>query len=154
MKFAVAAALAVAAIQFSPSHAAAQDAAPADARAKDVQTTVEYYYRIRWGSVGDFVKLYEKNHAPLLEEAKKAGFIVSTKTEFPFTHMAGGVRWDMRVTIVFRDAAAAINDPAWTAFWEEATKRLFKDKKKFDEEETRRFSLLEDHWDVIVVADD
>lgn len=154
MKSAFAAALAVAALQFASPYAAAQDAAAADARAKDVQTTVEYYYRIRWGSVGDFVKLYEKNHAPLLEEAKKAGFIISTKTEFPFTHMAGGVRWDMRVTIVFRDAAAAINDPAWTALWEEATKRLYKDKKKFDEEETRRFSLLEDHWDVIVVTDD
>lgn len=154
MKSALAAALAVAALQFASPYAAAQDAVSAEARAKDVQTTIEYYYRIRWGSVGDFVELYEKNHAPLLEEAKKAGFIISTKTEFPFTHMAGGVRWDMRVTIVFRDAAAAINDPAWTALWDEATKRLYKDKKKFDEEETRRFSLLEDHWDVIVVTDD
>lgn len=68
--------------------------------------------------------------------------------------MAGGVRWDMRVTIVFRDASAAINDPAWTALWEKATRRLYKDKKKFDQEEARRFSLLEDHWDVVVLSDE
>lgn len=58
------------------------------------------------------------------------------------------------MTIVFRDASAAINDPAWTALWEEATKRPYKDKKKFDQEEARRFSLLEDHWDVVVLSDE
>lgn len=138
----------------APAIAVAQETAPAESRAPDLSSTVEYYYRIKWGSAGEFVDLYQKNHAPLLEEAKKAGFIVSIKTEYPFTHMAGGVRWDMRVRVVYRDAAAAVNDPALEALWDEATKRLYKDKKKFDAEEKRRFSLLEDHWDVIVVSDD
>lgn len=92
MKTALIAAFAGCALIAAPQFARAQESAAADVRPKDVQTTVEYYYRIRWGSIGEFVKLYEKNHAPVLEEARKAGFILSTKTEFPFTHMAGGVR--------------------------------------------------------------
>ena len=33
----------------------------------------------------------------------------------------------------------------------EAAKRLYPDKAAFDAEEDRRFSLLEEHWDVIVM---
>ncbi len=128
--------------------AVAQDE-PAE-RAKDVPTKVEYYYRVKWGSLKKFAALYEKNHQPLLEEVKKDGFILDIKTEYPFTHLAGGPRWDMRVTIVYRDAAAAINDPAWETRWLDAKTRLYKDLKKFEAEEAERFSLLEDHWDVFI----
>ena len=130
-----------------PPEAAAQ-AASADASA--VPTTFEYYYRIKWGSLKEFAALYEKNHKPLLDEMARLGFILEMKTEYPFTHLAGDVRWDMRVKIVYRDAAAAINDPAWESAWVAAKARLYKDIKKFDAEEARRFSLLEEHWDVLV----
>ncbi len=151
MRCAVIAAAFAAAIWMIPPQAAAQETGEEAAAPPPTHTTAEYYYRIKWGSAIEFAELYEKNHKPLLEEAKNAGFIVSMKTDYPFTHMAGGPRWDMRVTIVYRDAAAAINDPDLNALWEEATKRLYKDKKKFDAEEARRFSLLEDHWDVILM---
>ena len=48
------------------------------------------------------------------------------------------------------EVAAAINDAQLEALWTEATPRLFPDKKTFDAEEDRRFSLLEEHWDVII----
>ena len=112
--------------------------------------TVEYYYRVKWGSLHEFAKLYDKNHKPLLEEMRKRGFILDMKTEFPFTHLAGGQRWDMRVRITFRDAAAAINDPRWDAEWKSAKERMYKNLEKFEVEEGRRFSLLEEHWDVVV----
>lgn len=131
-----------------PQPAAAQT--QIEARAKDAPTKVEYYYRVKWGSLKRFIALYEKNHAPLLAEARKDGFILDIKTEYPFTHLAGGPRWDMRVTIVYRDAAAAINDPAWEVRWAEARDRLYKNMKKFEAEEVERFSLLEDHWDVVI----
>ncbi|HRX40696.1 MAG TPA: hypothetical protein P5072_14760 [Parvularculaceae bacterium] len=114
--------------------------------------TIEYYYRIKWGSFDEFMRLYEKNHKPLLDEAEKAGFILSTKTFFPINHMSGDERWDLRVTIEFRDAAAAVSDPAFFALMDETADRLFKDKKKYEDEETKRFSLLDAHWDVIVYA--
>lgn len=144
------AALALLLLSAAPAGAQAPPAKPAAVAAADTSVTFEYYYRIRWGSELEFIRLYEKNHAPLLEEMRKAGFITSMKVEQPFTHMAGGERWDLRVTIVFRDAKAAIGDPAWDRLWGEAMKRLYPDKKTFDAEETQRFSLLEEHWDVIV----
>jgi hypothetical protein len=122
---------------------------PAEAAVQRV--TVEYYYRIKWGSLDEFKRLYERNHAPLLRELQKSGIIVAMKMDEPFTHMAGGVRWDLRVTITYRDAASAMDvDKPGQKLWEEATKRLYPDKRKFEEEEARRFGLLEDHWDVVI----
>lgn len=134
----------------SSSPTRAETPVAAAVRAKDVPTKVEYYYRIKWGSLKDFVSLYERNHKPLLEEMRKDGFILNMKSEFPFTHLAGGPRWDMRVTITYRDAAAALNDPAWEDRWAGAKARLYKDLAKLGAEEALRFSLLEDHWDVVV----
>ena len=114
--------------------------------------TTEHYYRIKWGSAGEFKRLYGLNHAPILAELQKQGFITAIRTEEPFTHMAGDQRWDLRVTITFRDASAAVVvggdfDRASKA----VTQRLYPDKQKFEAEEAKRFSLLEEHWDVIVV---
>jgi hypothetical protein len=111
---------------------------------------MEYYYRIRWGSAGEFKRLYFKNHAPLLEAMRQLGFVKSVVVQEPFTHMAGGPRWDLRVTITFRDAAAAISDPEWDRQWELATKRLYANRAAFEAEERDRFALLEDHWDIVV----
>lgn len=130
--------------------AMSQNAADIATRAKDVPTKVEYYYRIKWGHLKDFIALYDKNHKLLLDEMRKEGFILDMKTEFPFTHLAGGPRWDMRVTITYRDAAAALNDPAWEEKWDRAKKLLFRDVAKLDADEAVRFSYLEDHWDVVV----
>ena len=40
---------------------------------------------------------------------------------------------------------------AFDKAFSDAEARLYPDKAKFAAEETRRFSLLEDHWDVIVM---
>ncbi len=115
------------------------------------RVTIESYYRIKWGSADEFERLYERNHAPLLREMQKAGLIVSMKVDRPFTHMAGGARWDLRVTITYRDSAAAMDmDPVGNALWKVTKARLYPDATKLDAEEARRFSLLEEHWDVII----
>lgn len=135
-----------------PLSAGAQSPAPApDSAQPREQVTVEHYYRIKWGSGAEFKRLYKLNHAPLLAEMLKAGHIISIKTDEPFTHMAGGPRWDLRVTITYPNAATAVVvggtfDKAFDA----AKARLYPDQKKLDAEEAARFALLEDHWDVIV----
>jgi hypothetical protein len=121
------------------------------AQTPDRSVTFEYYYRIKWGQEIAFKQLYRKNHEPILKELQKQGFIVAMRTDLPFTHMAGGERWDMRVTITWRDGAAAVEmggdlDKATAA----ARKKLYPDEAKLDAEETQRFSMLEEHWDVIV----
>ncbi len=130
--------------------AAPSAAQPNAAAVAPVPVTFEYYYRIKWGSGEEFKRLYDKNHAPLLREMQKAGFIRSMRVDEPFTHLAGGPRWDLRVTIVFRDATAAVSDPEWDRQWGAARARLYPDKAAFDAEEDRRFALLEEHWDMIV----
>jgi hypothetical protein len=115
------------------------------------QVTIEHYYRIKWGSSWEFKKLYKANHQPILDEMKRQGFITAMKVEEPFTHMAGNQRWDLRVTITYRDAPSAVlTGGAYDKAVGEITKRLYPDQAKLDVEETRRFSLLEEHWDVIV----
>lgn len=146
MKLWIALALAMAAV---PSMGSTQTPAASPAAQ---QVTVEYYYRIRWGSAAEFKRLYERNHAPLLREMQRQGFITGMETEEPFTHMSGGARWDLRVTITFRDAAAAVlvGGPFDQAL-EAASARLYPDRTAFEAEEARRFALLEEHWDVIVM---
>lgn len=123
---------------------------PVQAPVAQVPVTMEYYYRIKWGAEEEFLQLYNRNHAPLLREMQKLGFLSSVRLDKPFTHMAGDERWDMRVTVVFRDATAAISDPEWDRQWALARKRLYADQKAFDSEEARRFALLEEHWDIVV----
>ena len=132
--------------------AAAGFAASSAAIAEPV--TTEYYYKIRWGSADEFRELYKRNHEPILKELQKQGFITAMRMESPFTHMAGGPRWDLRVTLTFKDAETAVGvggpfDKASDAI----TARLYPDKAKFEAEEQRRFSLLEEHWDVIVTPE-
>ena len=114
--------------------------------------TGEYYYRIKWGSAEEFKRLYERNHAPIMREMQKQGFITRMEVEEPFTHLAGGTRWDLRVTVTYRDAASAVVvGGAFDQAFEAAKARLYPDKAAFQAEEARRFSLLEEHWDIIVV---
>jgi hypothetical protein len=82
---------------------------------------------------------------------KRQGFITRIETEEPFTHMAGGQRWDLRVTITYRDApSAVVVGGAWDKAFEAAKARLYPNKQKLEDEEARRCALLDEHWDVIV----
>ncbi|MCL4673295.1 MAG: hypothetical protein KJZ64_10250 [Sphingomonadaceae bacterium] len=141
---------AIALATIAPLPVSAQDSTPTAAPAA-VPVTVEGYYRIKWGSEAEFLALYQKNHLPILEEAQARGFIQSIKVDLPFTHMVGAARWDVRVSITYRDATAAIvTDPAFASVFDEVVARLKKDNPKFDEEEATRFSLLDEHWDVVL----
>ena len=113
--------------------------------------TVEHYYRIKWGSAGEFKRLYKLNHEPILAEMQRQGFITSIRTDEPFTHMAGDQRWDLRVTITYRDAPSAVLiGGQFDKAFEAAKARLYPDNAKLEAQEARRFALLDEHWDVIV----
>ena len=136
-----------------PAPLAAQPpvARPVTTAAPARTVTVEYYYRIRWGSMDEFMRLYRANHEPVLRAMQEAGFITRIETEQPFTHMAGGVRWDLRVTITYRDGeSAVVIGGAYDQAAMAATRRLFPDREAHTAAENRRFALLEEHWDVIV----
>lgn len=127
-----------------PLPAVAQATAPASE-----PVVVESYYRIKWGGMGEFMDLYRRNHAPVLEAMKARGFITRIEMEQPFTHMAGGARWDLRVTVTYRDADAALG-PDYADAAAAEMDRLYTDVAGHTAQEARRFALVEEHWDVVV----
>src|SRR5215470_2029245 len=69
--------------------------------------TMEYYYKVQWGHQQEFLRLFLKNHYPLLLKNVELGRMVSVKIETPANHMTEDGRWDYRVTIRFKNSTLA-----------------------------------------------
>lgn len=110
---------------------------------------VEYYYKARWGGFEEFKALFKKNHYPVLMKEQALGRILKVTVDYPVYHGTEDGRWDMRVTITFKDAATAFAPFDNTAI----LKELYPDKARFEAEEQRRFELLEAHWDLPMKAE-
>lgn len=108
---------------------------------------IEYYYKIRWGHQEEWLALFRKNHYPKLAREKEMGRILEVSGAAPRFHATEDGRWDYRVTIVFRNAAAVFGP----SLSEEEMRALFPDKEVFEREERRRFEMLEAHWDLPLV---
>ena len=121
----------------------AQSAPPAGA---DRPFVVEYYYKTKWGHADEFLKLFKKNHYPVLKKEAEMGRIAKVWMDQPRYHTTEDGRWDYRVTIVFKNAAVA-NEP-----FDEAAlqKQMYPDQDTFQREEQRRFEILDAHWDLPV----
>jgi hypothetical protein len=141
------AALALAAVH--PCTIAAGSAhAQAPARAEQPYV-VEYYYQTRWGFAEEFIRLFRKNHYPVLRKEIESGRILSVTATAPRFHGTEDRRWDYRVTITFRNAQVASEpDPNAAAI----LRQLYPDQETFRREEQRRFEILVAHWDVPIVA--
>ena len=110
----------------------------------DKPFVVEYYYKARWGYAEEFLKLFKKNHYPLLKKEVEMGRMVKVWMDQPRYHTTEDGRWDFRVTIVFKNATAA-NE----TFDEDALKKqLWPDQETYAREEQRRFEILDAHWDL------
>jgi len=109
---------------------------------------VEYYYKASWGHADEFLRLFRKNHLPVLRKQVERGRILSIAVTKPRYHATEDGRWDFRVTLTFKNLEAAFAP----ASEEEAIKKeLFPDQETFRREEARRFEILIAHWDVPVV---
>jgi hypothetical protein len=105
---------------------------------------VEYYYKTHWGHADEFLKLFKKNHYPLLKKEVEMGRMLKVWMDQARYHTTEDGRWDFRVTIVFKNATVA-NEP----FDEDALKKqLFPDQETYTREEQRRFEILDAHWDL------
>ena len=109
--------------------------------------TVEYYYKVQWGHQEEFLRLFLKNHWPLLKRIESTGRILSLKIESPAYHTTEDGRWDYRVTIRYKDSTVATtSNPDEPAFIRE----LWPDQEAYKREEQRRFEILVSHWDLPV----
>jgi hypothetical protein len=75
-----------------------------------------------------------------------AGRIVKMNAVRPRLHSREEIRWDLRLTVAWRDAATAWDDLDPARFVAE----LFPDKAAYDREEQLRLDLLLDRWDIPV----
>ena len=116
----------------------------------DKPFVIEYYYKTKWGHADEFLKLFKKNHYPVLKKEMEMGRIARVWMDQPRYHTTEDGRWDYRVTIVFKNATVA-NEP-----FDEAAlqKQMYPDQETFQREEQRRFEILDAHWDLPVKSVD
>lgn len=134
------------ALSLAAASAAAAQAPPAGSSTPFV---VEYYYTARWGYADEFIRLFKKNHYPVLKRRMEMGDILEISAEAPRFHGTEDGRWDYRVTLVWKNAATLHE-----TFPEAELRRLYPDQETFRREEQRRFEILAAHWDVPVVKVD
>jgi hypothetical protein len=108
---------------------------------------MEYYYKLQWGHQQEFLRLFLKNHYPLLKKIVESGRMLSVKIETPANHMTEDARWDYRVTIRFKNSTAATTANPQE---ESLIKQLWPDQETYKREEQRRFEILLAHWDLPV----
>ena len=120
--------------------------AQAASAGSDKPFLIEYYYKTKWGHADEFLKLFKKNHYPVLKKEMEMGRIAKVWLDQPRYHTTEDGRWDFRVTIVFKNATVA-NEP-----FDEAAlqKQMYPDQETFQREEQRRFEILDAHWDLPV----
>ena len=113
----------------------------------DQPYTVEYYYKCQWGHQAEFLQLFLKNHYPLLKKVQATGKMLSVKVESPANHTSEELRWDYRVTIVYKNSTVATTaNPDEEAF----IKQLWPDQETYKKEEQRRFEIMLGHIDLPV----
>ena len=120
------------------------------AGANEEPFVADYYYKAKWGYADEFIRLFKKNHFPILKKQIETGRIVSVTAARPRYHATEDGRWDYRVTIVFKNMAAASDQ----ASEEPIIRQLYPDQETFRREEQRRFEILIAHWDVPVLSVD
>jgi hypothetical protein len=97
----------------------------------------------------EFIRLFKKNHYPVLRRQMELGNILEISAQAPRFHGTEDRRWDYRITLVWKNAAAPHE-----AFPETELRRLFPDQETFRREEQHRFEILAAHWDLPVVQVD
>lgn len=100
------------------------------------------------------MELFQRNHLPIMQEAERQSMVLAMDLDAPLTHMTDEARWDLRVSITYRDASAAmLTDAAWGPIFDETIARIAPDSERFEMEERRRFEIVDEHWDVVLYPD-
>jgi len=115
-----------------------------EVKPQDQPFVVEYYYKAKWGYADEFIQLFKKNHYPILKKQVELGRMLQVTAVRPRYHTTEEGRWDYRVTIVFKNAAASTDNSGEDAL----IRQLYPDQPNYRREEQRRFEILIAHWDV------
>ncbi len=108
---------------------------------------VEYYYKTKWGYADEFLRLFKKNHYPVLKRQIEMGRLLKVWMDQPRYHTTEDGRWDYRVTIRYKNSTVATTS---NPDEEKLKKQLWPDQATYEREEQRRFEILVAHWDLPV----
>ncbi len=108
---------------------------------------IEYYYKTKWGYADEFIRLFKKNHYPVLKKQMELGRILQIKAAKPKFHTTEDGRWDYRITLVWKNVG--MTDDGFSDA--EIKRQLYPDQDTFMKEERTRFEILDAHWDLPVV---
>jgi hypothetical protein len=103
----------------------------------------EWVYKVKWGYSEEFFEILKKYQLAILEKEKQLGYVAQYTVYAPGLHTSEDQRWDYRVSIIFKNQAAAKHE-------REVALQLFPDQQTFKKEENHRWELTEAHWDLPV----
>jgi hypothetical protein len=63
-------------------------------KANDDPFVADYYYKAKWGYADEFIRLFKKNHFPILKKQIETGRILSVTAARPRYHATEEGRWD------------------------------------------------------------
>lgn len=118
-----------------------------DARAQNTGKSMdkpymeEWVYRVKYGFKDEWWKLFQKNQLATLNKERELGYITSYTIYEPGLHASEESRWDYQLIIIFRNQEASTHGG-------EIESQLFPDQELFKKEESRRWELTTNHWDL------
>jgi hypothetical protein len=68
----------------------------AEPEPKERPYVLESYYKTRWGQANEFIRLFKKNHLPVLKKLAADGRILKISAVKPRYHATEDGRWDYR----------------------------------------------------------
>lgn len=112
----------------------------ASRQAAEAPPIVEWVYQVKWGYFDDWYAIFKKYQIAILDEEKKEGLVTRYIVQRGGGHVGESERWDLRVLIYYRDAAARTQGRG-------IEQKLFPDQEKLRKEEQERWRLTLVHWD-------
>ncbi|MGA2728436.1 MAG: hypothetical protein ABSE96_11515 [Terracidiphilus sp.] len=103
----------------------------------------EWVYRVQYGHEDEWFRIFKKYQLAILERQKQLGFVKQYTVWAPGLHASEESRWDYRVIIVRTSYEAPPGQSE-----DEIAKQLFPDQVAFKQEESRRWELTANHWDL------
>jgi hypothetical protein len=102
---------------------------------------VEWVYKVKLGHEDEFWQVFRKYQIATLNKEKEQGSVLRYEVFRPGLHTTGDHRWSYRIVIYYKDSTS-------TGRASSIEKELFPDQAAMQREETRRWDLTEDHWDL------
>jgi len=102
---------------------------------------VEWVYKVKLGHEDEFWQIFRKYQIATLNKEKEQGSVLRYEVFRPGLHTSDDHRWSYRIVIYYKDSTSPGRASA-------IEKELFPDQAAMKREETRRWDLTEDHWDL------